>query len=92
MGVVFCNSSSGAGISLDRLNVRKDISAQIDEGSGKVTFDVGESFRNLRVLCNGRDQTTAISNYDYINFRFTLEFIPHSSPGKKELLIYFDKP
>lgn len=91
MSVVFV-SGSGAGISTGQFNIRKDISAQIDEGAEKQTFDVYESYTNLRVIYNGRDQTTAVTNFDYENYRFTLDFVPVSGPNKKELLVYFDKP
>jgi hypothetical protein len=78
-------------ISLDCVNCSKDISDQIDEITNKREFEVGENFRNLRVLYNGRDQTCQIESTDPVNFRFTLKFIPRNGETK-ELLIYYDKP
>jgi len=88
MGVIVTRESA-AGISANTINQYKDISAQIDSGAGKATFAVGESFKNLRVIHNGRNQNQAIIDINYTLFEFTIDFVPNDG---QHLAIIIDKP
>lgn len=71
-------------VSPDNLNIEKDLSVQID---GIIdTFDVGESFINLRVYYNSTLQNSKILSTTATTF--TLDFIPRID---SEIYVFYDR-
>lgn len=83
------NCRGTGGIPLSNINKKKDLTTQVDGITD--TFDVGESFTNLRVFYNGINESGNV--IDEIGTTFQLDFVPRKIYPTKVWILYiiYDK-